>query len=96
MFLTKIVDRSLEFKFHENLSTIDSNTYKVEQHEHGPNFKLNILINKNLPLSQKLRFFRGSRFSQCFKVSTVFHCLLTYKFLCQQLFLAITKRVQCL
>ena len=43
-------------------------------------------LSEKLPLCQKLHYFRGSRFSQCFIPSTSPHYLLPSKFLCQQLF----------
>ena len=41
-------------------------------------FGLNVFNywSEKLPLSQKLRYFRGSRFSQCFILSTALHCSL--------------------
>ena len=45
------------------------------------------------PLSQKLRHFRGSCFSQCFMLPTALHCSLPSKFLYLQLLWVITKCV---
>ena len=38
-------------------------------------------FSEKLPLSQKLQYFRGSRFPQCFILSTAFQCLLPSQFL---------------
>ena len=54
------------------------------------------ILSEKLHLSQKLHYFRGSRFSQCFILSTALHCSLPSKFLCSQLFWVITNSVQCL
>ena len=47
----------------------------------------------NYFLSQEILYFRGSRFSQCFVLSTAFHYLLPSKFLCWQLFWVFTNSV---
>ena len=51
---------------------------------------------RKLLLSQKLRYFRGSRISQCFILSIAPHYLLLSKVLCWQLFWVITNSVHCL
>ena len=48
------------------------------------------LLSEKLPLSQKLRHFKGRRFSQCFIPSTSLNYLLPKKFLWQQLFWGLT------
>ena len=50
-------------------------------------------MSEKLPLSEKKKLlqFRGSRFSQCFILSTALHCSLPSKCLCQESFRVITK-----
>ena len=40
-----------------------------------PNFRPEVLLflSEKLPLSQKVRYFKGSHFSQCFTLSKAFH-----------------------
>ena len=51
-------------------------------------------LSKKLPLFQKLRYFRGSRFSQCVVPPTTLHWSLPNKFLCKQFLWVVTNSVQ--